>query len=501
MSSSEGGLAPAATEPLGAQAQADVLDTGAAGGLVVRGGTLRVGSYVAGVLVSVLGASLMFRHLDVVDYGRYATVMAFITIVGALSDLGLTGVGLRQAAVGERGERERIVRNIVGMRLSTSAIGLSLACAFALVTGYPAVVVEGILVAGVGLFAVVTLDSYMMQLQVGLRLGWTAALEFVRVLGQTLAVVALVLAGASLLPFTGTQIPGALTAAVIAALLVRSSSRLWPSFERSVWSSLAREMLPYAAAAAIGAVYFRVEIVVLSLTSSGVQTGLFGTAFRITEVVVGIPWLVASSALPVIARAADTDHDRLSYALARMFDASLVAGVGVALAIFLGAKFAIDLVAGPKYAGSVEVLQIQAVTVAFTFLMTQWGFALLALKRARALLAVNALGLTVAVLVTVWLGGERGAAGASIALVCAEATLAAGYALFLNRRGQRRLALPRGALVRVALAAGAGLAIATAAPISSLPATIVGLGVYLLVLAAVGGIPPEAVQLLPGRRR
>src|SRR4029077_14896935 len=150
---------------------------------------------------------------------------------------------------------------------------------------------------------------------------------------------------------------------------VRHSSRLRPAFEREYWKRLGRELLPYAAAAAIGAVYFRVEIVVLSLASTGVETGFFSSAFRITEVVVGIPWLVASSALPVIARAAERDRERLKYVLRQMFAASLTAGVGIAVVVFLGARFAIDVVAGPKYRSSVEVLQIQAITVAFTFLM------------------------------------------------------------------------------------------------------------------------------------
>jgi O-antigen/teichoic acid export membrane protein len=477
----------------------DVLDTSAAGGLVVRGGGLRVATYVAGVLISVVGASLMTRHLGVVNFGRYTTVLSFITIIALLSDLGLTGIGLRRAAVDDATERERTLRNIVGMRLTTSTIGIALACTFAILVGYPAVMVEGIAVAGVGLLALVTLHGYVLRLQVGLRLGWTAALDFIVVVSQTVVVVILVVAGASLLPFTGAQIPGALIAAVISALLVRHSSRLRPSFERRQWKRLGRELLPFAAATAIGAVYFQVEIVVLSLASSGEQTGLFSTAFRITAVAVGIPWLVASSAFPVIARAAERDRERLKYVVRQMFDASLTAGVGIAIAIFLGAQFAIDVVAGPKYHSSIEVLKIQSITVAFTFLMTQWGFTLLALKRTRALLAINALGLATAIGLTILLGSIYGASGASVALVSAEATLAVGYAFFL-KRGADNLSVRRATVPRVALAAATAVGVATLSSTSSLVATIIGLTVYLLVLTATGGLPAEVFELLPRRR-
>lgn len=493
-------IEPAAAPP-GAPSNpeaADVLDSTAAGALVVRGGTLRVLGYVAAVAASVIGAALMLRHLGVVNFGRYATVLSFITIIGALSDLGLTGIGLRQAAVGDHDARERIVRNVLGMRLTTSTIGIAVACLFGIAVGYPAVMIEGIALAGVGLLGLVTVDSYTMQLQVGLKLGWTAALELLRQIGQTIIVIVLVLAGASLLPFTGAQIPGIVAATAIAGGLVRHTLRLTPSFDRAEWRQLAHDLLPYAVASAIGAVYFRIEIVVLSLVSTGEQTGLFSAAFRITEVVVGIPWLVASSALPVIARAAENDRERLAYMLRRMFDASLAAGVGIAVAIFLGAQFAIEVVAGSRYQGSVEVLQIQSVTVAFTFLVTQWGFALLALKRTRALLAINALALVTAIGVTAALAQSAGAKGASIALVSAEALLAIGYALSLSRVSAGLRVRLRSA-PRVALAAGVGVGVATVSSVSSLPATIIGVAVYVLTLLITGGLPTEIWELLPRR--
>jgi O-antigen/teichoic acid export membrane protein len=491
----ESGSVPGASTP----GETDVLDTSAAGGLVVRGGTMRVLSYLCGVLVSAIGAALMLRYLGVRDFGRYATVLSFITIIGALSDLGLTAIGLRKAAVGDRAERDRVLRNVLGMRLATATAGIALACAFGIAVNYPPVIVEGIALAGVGLIALLVLDNYTMRLQLELRLTWTAALLLVVQAFQTSVVVILVLAAAPLLLFMGSQIPGTAVTAVIAGILVHRGARLLPSFDRSQWLDMARELLPYAAASAMGAVYFRVGIVVLSLISTGTQTGLFGAAFRITEIVVGIPWLVASSALPVIFRTAVHDRERFAYALRQLFDASLAAGVGIAIAIYLGAPFAIELVAGPHYGGSIEVLRIQSITVAFTFLMTQWGFALLALKRTRAILIISALGLSTAIVLAVILGSVAGAKGASVALVGAEAVLAAGYAVGLHR-AHANLRIRRATVPRVAVAAAASVGVATITSASSFVATIVGVAVYLIVLTATGGLPPELRELVPRRR-
>ena len=52
----------------------DVLDTPAAGPLVVRGGALRIVGYAACTLVSLVYASLLARHLGPCDFGRYTEI-------------------------------------------------------------------------------------------------------------------------------------------------------------------------------------------------------------------------------------------------------------------------------------------------------------------------------------------------------------------------------------------------------------------------------------------
>lgn len=79
--------------------QPDLLDTPQAGPAAVRGGAMRVVGYVAGVALSVGSSALLFRHLGVVDSGRYVTVLALIAIVLGVTDVGLTTIGVRELAV------------------------------------------------------------------------------------------------------------------------------------------------------------------------------------------------------------------------------------------------------------------------------------------------------------------------------------------------------------------------------------------------------------------
>ncbi len=63
-----------------------------------------------------------------------------------------------------------------------------------------------------------------------------------------------------------------------------------------------RTALPIAAALVLGQIYFRLVIVLMSLISSAKEVGYFGGSLRAMEALIALPILVASVALPVMAR-------------------------------------------------------------------------------------------------------------------------------------------------------------------------------------------------------
>ena len=131
----------------------DMLRSPEAGGKVIRGASVRALGYGAGVALTALGSVFLLRYLGVDDFGRYATVMSLVAIVGGVTDAGLTAVGARELPLRQsEGERRQLLANLVGLRLVLTPLGVLLACVFAFVAGYDDVLVFGTLLAGVGLF-------------------------------------------------------------------------------------------------------------------------------------------------------------------------------------------------------------------------------------------------------------------------------------------------------------------------------------------------------------
>ncbi len=478
----------------------DVLDTSAAGGMLVRGGVLRLGSYVGVVALSVLSAALLTRHLGVGRFGQYTVVMSLVGVVSSVTDAGMSMLGTREYAVLHGAERDELMRDLLGLRVALTLLGVLLATLFALAAGYDRAIVIGTVLAALSVVALVYQHTLSIPLSTALRLGTLSLLDLARQAVTVVLIVALVLAGAGVLPFLVVAL--AVNIALIAPTgrLARGAISTRMGVRPRAWRALLRLTVSFSLASAVGTIYVFTAQILTSLVVSGYQNGLFAASFRIFIVIAAVPGLLAGSALPVLARAARDDRARLAYALQRMFQVSLIVGVAGALGALAGAGFMIAVVAGAKYSGAVAVLQIQGLALLASFLLAPWGYVLLSLRRHRGLLLANASALIVSATLTLLLAHAHGAKGAAIATVCGESTLAIGYLLALVHAG-REYRPPLAPIGKVAVAGLPATALALVPGIPSLPRTVAVLALYGLLIAAVRALPGELLELLPERLR
>ena len=185
----------------------DVLRGPDAGTRVIRGGAVRGSGYGVSVLLAALTSIFLFRYLGVDRFGQYAVVAALLGIVAALTEAGLSAVGSRDLAVLEtQAERERLLENILALRVILTSLGVVVAALVAIALGYEWVIVTGTLIAGVGVVLLNVQVTMTLPLRIALRMVPITAVE---VLNQALTcalIGLLALAGAPLLAFFGVQV-------------------------------------------------------------------------------------------------------------------------------------------------------------------------------------------------------------------------------------------------------------------------------------------------------
>lgn len=472
----------------------DVLRTGEAGGRVIRGGALRGAGYAGGILFGAATSVLLLRHLGVEDFGRFGVVVALIGIVSAVTDAGLTAVGSRELALLPAAERPALLRNLVGLRILLTAAGVVAATAFALLAGYPGVVVAGTALAGLGILLVNTQATLMMPLSVELRLGAITFLETLRHALTLVGVAVLVLAGASLFPFFGVQVAVGLAVLLLTPLAV---ALVRPALDRATARKLLRESLPLAAALAMNVIYLRLLVILVSMQTDEVETGLFATSFRIFEILLGIPTLVLAVALPLLAVAGAEDRERLRYALQRMTETAVAASLLLVVVTVVLAEQAILLLGGEEFRDAAPILQLQVFALLGVFLSQVWTLGLVALRRQRDVAVANGIALVVVLVVGAVLVHAYDAMGGAVAAVVTEALLALLLLVALARAGSG-LAPRLGFVWRPLLAAGAAVLVALL-PVSAWVAAPLAAVAFVAAGFAVGAIPAEVVPALRGR--
>jgi O-antigen/teichoic acid export membrane protein len=466
-----------------------VVATEAAGPAVIRGGALRTAGYLAGLLLGLVAVPVLTRHLGVEDFGRYVLVMSLVALVAGATEGGLTAVGTREWVVLGPHHRREVMRHMLGLRLLLTTLGVAGAVAFAVAVGYDRTLVIGILLASAAVVFQTVQNLLTAPLSAELRFGWITAAELLRQFVTVVLIVALVLAGATLLPFFAAAIPAAIASSALVAGLVRKSVPLRPALAvRESWRLL-RETLPVAIALAVNVTYFRIALIVMSLEATELETGYFATSFRIMEILLGVPTVLVTAIFPVLAHAAEQDRARLGYTFGRALEVSLILGVWMLVCLEVGADTIISIVAGDQAAPAAEVLRIQAPAILATFVAYTCSYVLLSLRRHGELLVANLAGLVLAAGLSFALITPYASHGAAVAAVVAEYAVAIAMLVAPLRAG----AIPRMTgrfFVAVALAAALAGAIALL-PVPEIPAVVLASAVYFGVIAALGAIPHE----------
>jgi O-antigen/teichoic acid export membrane protein len=466
----------------------DVLATPEAGGMAIRGGALRTLGYGLGLAMSLVSVPLLTRHLGVADFGGYVTVLSLVTIVALVADAGLTVIGVRDYAVRAEQGRRSLVANILSLRLLIATSGVILATGLAVVAGYETALVAGTVLAGAGVILASVHQTYTIPLAAELRLGVVTVLDLLRQALSVGTILVLIAVGAGLTAFLAVPIPVGIAVAAITAFAIRRRAALRPRLDRSEWRHLLRDTLLVAAASILGALFYRIAIVMMSVLSTEQETGYFGASLRVIEVIVPIPSMITASAFPILARAAVGARERLVYGMQRLFEIALILGAWTALALFVGAEPVMQFIGGDEFDPAVKVLQIQGIATAASFLFAVWAAGLWATGAPRSLLIATVGGVVSVIILTAVLAPTEGAIGAAVAMTISE-TLLAALAGFLLMR-ERHLRVRLGIVPKVALALGCGLLVSLLG-LPQIALLVLATLVYFSVSVVVGAIPPD----------
>lgn len=457
---------------------------------------VQVAGKAAVLLIGAASVVVLTRYLGAAGYGKLSLAFAYTQAFGVLADVGLVTVAVRELSRSPE-RTEELVGDVLAIRLALALVVIALAGAISLALPYTPDVRWAILLAGAPLLLGLANGALVAPFQARLRMGGPAAAETAGRAASFAGAVVVAVLDLGFYAVILAAAAGALVTLAITWTLTRRVARVRPSFSPARWRPLLAASLPVGIALALNEVYFRVDMLIVSLYRPYEEVGLYGLAFRVLELAATFPGVFLLSVFPVLAAWVAAGDPRVPRAVQAASDAFVAVGAPLALGGLVLAPDVVELVGGSGFAGAADPLRLLLFAAALSFVNGLLGYALIAGDRQRQTLWLNVVALVLNVALNLALVPRYGIDAAAATAVGSELAILAGswwlmhrYLGFFPRVG----ALPRALVAAGAMTGALWLArdasLAVLAPLA--PA------VYLPLLYALGGIDRTIIARVRG---
>ena len=447
--------------------------------------------------ISYVATALVARTLSVDDWGTYSLVLSLTTVLDFVFDLQVGRLVLKQLAATD-GTESHALGSFLALRLTLGALSYGVGVAFVAAGPFPNRVVPAVAVGGTALVFAAGWNAINLFFQARL---WFRSVAMVLVAARVVFVgtcVALAAGGTkSPLVFLGATV---LTEAIPLPVLwfvARRHVRMRLAVEPARWVTWIKESAPIAVGAAIGAVYFRIDAVLLSALDSLRAVGLYSVGYKFADVLAYVGAALMAPAYTLLVRAWPDHTSAFAQTWRGAFTLLTVTAAGLATAFAVFAGPTISLLFGARYAPATDAARLIVVGQALRFPTMLLVGTLIAVGRNRPYVVASVVGFVVNVAGNLVVIPHWSYTGAAAMTVATEA----GVLVLLGRAvlALPELAVPVGVLARTAVAsaalAGVGVAVDAVAPWPF--AAMAGVVAFAAVLHTIGIDGPGGLRVLP----
>jgi len=329
---------------------------------IIRNVSWLSAEYLLSLVLTFLVGVYVVRYLGPESYGKLSYSISFVTLFGAIANLGLDSIVVRNLVQDENATKEILgtafILKLLGS-LATIAV-VNIATLFFIderqLPWISLVIVNG--------FLFQSFDVIDFWLQSKVLSSSTAIVRSTQLILSSAAKFSFIALRLSLAAFVWLMLVDAFSRAVGMILLYFKYSQsifTWKvSFPRAL--DLLKDSFPLILSGMMVTIYMKIDQVMLGNMASNDAVGNYAAAVRFSEIWYFLPVTVCSSVFPAIIQAKQTDEKKYIKRLQQLYD--LMAWLSIAIAVpmtFLSGKIIIALL-GEKYiyAGSILSLHIWA---------------------------------------------------------------------------------------------------------------------------------------------
>lgn len=389
---------------------------------------MQIAARLLGTVTSLVTVSLTTRTLGPESYGHLQSALMFVTLWTSLTELGMNSVIVRRVTSLQNSSPASLRENLhhlvrVNLGLSTVlSIPLTLAtfgCGALIYRETPEVVTMiGVISAMLLLNAIAS--SFDPIFMVSVRFRAVALADFLGRVLSAVATVVLVLCGADLYWFAGVLLIPYVISLLVKGYAARRLGLGMPIYSAASSWNLLRESLPQTVIIVVAVLYWRIDGVILSMTSTAEQVGLYGLAYTLAFTASMVSDLYLNTTLSTSTELFASSRRRFVDFSRRNFEVLYLLAIPLAVIGGVLSEGLVTLVGSSEFAGGGPVLAVLFTAAAVTFVNAAASQALFAAHQQVFLVRINLFNLAVNIVLNVLLASHFGALGSAVALLITE---------------------------------------------------------------------------------
>mgnify|MGYP001559780963 CR=1 FL=1 len=377
---------------------------------------------------------IIARSFGAEGYGDFTKITTYVALFFLFADFGLNAVYLQLSAVSKT--EDGWWSALLGLRLIGSIFLLFLAIAVLsflpqrTTDGFTGLVRLGIILYSPAIIFQALLTTANAYFQKNLRYSFSTIAIAV---GSVVSLVLIWIAAGIFTSAAGTLgsvvalLIGSVATAGVAFFFVRrlKQSRS-PSFNRPMARSLLFAAIPLGATLIFNVVYFRIDSIIMTLTRTTAEVGIYGLAYKFFELPLVLPTFFMNSVFALMVRNANaTRIFKKSFWI--LFPSSLV------FTIILWATAPLLSLINQDFSASVPVLRVLSLSLPFFFLTSLTMWTIIAIKKQMALLFIYGISMVVTILADIVFIPTHGMMAAAWITVGSEALVLVVSGVVLQR--------------------------------------------------------------------
>ena len=379
----------------------------------------------------------MARHLGVTEFGVITFAVGFTELFTFITDPGLNTLIVRDVA-GDKSLSDKYVGNVAVMKSIFVFVFMGWLALFVNVLGYSKQSIHVVYIIAVHIMLRAFSNMLYALFQAHEKMEFQALGGILSNFFVLLGVLFAIRRGFNVIGIALIYVFGSVLDLVYALIVCRTKFH-WPKlqFDWAFWKKSLKEAWPLGTTSVFFIIYFRIDIVMLSLIKGDLDVGIYGAAYRISEILILFPMIFISAVFPVLSSYFKNSKSSFQKAYEKSTKFLFYLALLLALITMVMARKIIFLMYGEGYEASVAPLQILVWGTALLFVTTIQGTTFVAANRQILSMKILMMAVVLNISLNLLAIPKYGYIGASITTGITEIFILIKGLMFLEKEGYK----------------------------------------------------------------